>query len=143
MDTDIVASSIGHDYNKFGETVINCRMGCGRKTTMLGTKLCNPCWESQRAFDHIEAQVLARLAETTPNLNQVVDRVRYEGVSADGDSVFEHKRHSVLFDGRDEMAVKELAGNEIWASMRKHGVPDGWIDRRTREYYTLNNRKFR
>lgn len=144
MDTDIVQSNGSIHFNKSGEVVIDCRMGCGRKTTMLGTCLCDPCWEAQehrgRTFSSpLDAQALqvcpADAQESRRDLH--ADYLHYEQAEE------RTHRRTVLFDGRDEMAVQALAGNEIWASMRKHGAPDGWIDRRKREYYELNGRKFR
>lgn len=44
MNVEIVKSDESGDYNKFGQKVIDCRL-CGGKTTMTGTKLCDPCWE--------------------------------------------------------------------------------------------------
>lgn len=34
----------GKSYNRFGQQLIDCRL-CDRKTTSLGTKLCDRCWE--------------------------------------------------------------------------------------------------
>lgn len=48
MDTHIVKVENGKSYNRFGEQVIDCKTGCGRKTTMTGTKLCDFCWEEDR-----------------------------------------------------------------------------------------------
>ncbi len=48
MDTYIVKVEKGKSYNRFGEQVIDCKTGCGRKTTMTGTKLCDFCWEEDR-----------------------------------------------------------------------------------------------
>lgn len=43
-----IAYSITCHFNRFGEEVIDCRKGCGRKTTMLATRLCDQCWEMER-----------------------------------------------------------------------------------------------
>lgn len=49
MDTHVVGkNSQGQDVNRWGELVLACKTGCGRKTTMDGTKLCDFCWEQQR-----------------------------------------------------------------------------------------------
>lgn len=45
MDTQIVHTEGGRSFNRHGEEVVDCRTGCGRKTTMLGTRLCDCCWE--------------------------------------------------------------------------------------------------
>ena len=49
MDTYVVGkNSQGQDVNRYGEVVLACKTGCGRKTTMDGTKLCDFCWEADR-----------------------------------------------------------------------------------------------
>lgn len=51
MDTVIVKIDVnGKRYNKSGEEIINC-IYCGNNTTMLGTKLCDFCWEKNRHND--------------------------------------------------------------------------------------------
>ncbi len=42
METAVVKTQDGKDYNRFGEEVIPCA-GCGAPTTMTGTKLCDGC----------------------------------------------------------------------------------------------------
>lgn len=32
------------DYERFGIPTVSCKL-CGHPTHMLGTKLCDPCWE--------------------------------------------------------------------------------------------------
>jgi len=44
MDVDIVKRENGMSYNRHGERVTGCSTGCGRGTTMLGSKLCDVCW---------------------------------------------------------------------------------------------------
>lgn len=49
MDTHVVGKNQkGQDVNRDGEVVLACKTGCGRKTTMDGTKLCDFCWEADR-----------------------------------------------------------------------------------------------
>lgn len=45
MDTEIVKTENGKDYNRFGEEIITCIICNKEKTTMLGTKKCDICWE--------------------------------------------------------------------------------------------------
>lgn len=45
MDTLIVKTKDGKDYNQFGDIVIVCELCKIHKTTMIGTKRCNWCWE--------------------------------------------------------------------------------------------------
>lgn len=44
MDIRIVETREGKNFNQFGEEVIKCTM-CGEGTTMLGTELCDRCYE--------------------------------------------------------------------------------------------------
>lgn len=48
MDTTVKYCKQGQQFNRFGERIIDCRTGCGRSTTMLGTQLCDFCWEKGR-----------------------------------------------------------------------------------------------
>lgn len=47
MNTKVVINLNGQDVNAFGQPLIDCRR-CDGKTTMLGTKLCDGCWELER-----------------------------------------------------------------------------------------------
>lgn len=38
--------------NREGNEVISCKI-CGEDTTMLGTRLCNPCWELDTGFRNL------------------------------------------------------------------------------------------
>lgn len=58
MDTHIVRSVDGQHFNRCHEQVIDCSNDCGRKTTMIGTQLCDHCWEGQR-----RVELEARLAQ--------------------------------------------------------------------------------
>ena len=49
MNTNIVKTVDGKDYNRDGEEVIDCRTGCQTKRTMTGTDFCNRCWEDDHA----------------------------------------------------------------------------------------------
>lgn len=52
MDTSIVGKNAqGQDINQFKQPVIDCATGCGRKTTMTGTRLCDFCWHAKSFFD--------------------------------------------------------------------------------------------
>jgi hypothetical protein len=44
MDVICVKTINGKPYNSLGQELIKCRL-CGGNTTMLGTKLCDRCWE--------------------------------------------------------------------------------------------------
>lgn len=44
MDTTIVKMVDGVNFNKSGQEIIPCKF-CNAETTMLGTELCDPCWE--------------------------------------------------------------------------------------------------
>jgi hypothetical protein len=48
MEMRIAEHRDGKKFNRFGDELIDCAAGCGRKTTMLGTKLCDYCWEKER-----------------------------------------------------------------------------------------------
>ena len=48
MDTEIVVTIDGKQFNKYGQQVIDCSRRCGNKTTMLLTKLCDACWNELR-----------------------------------------------------------------------------------------------
>jgi len=57
------------------ERTIPCRL-CGRPTPMLGTKLCNPCWETDRAVTSnpdLARKILAGMASpmATPTNEEV------------------------------------------------------------------------
>ncbi len=52
METEIVKTENGKDYNKFGEEVITCVICRENKTTMNGTKLCDYCWILQSSIRH-------------------------------------------------------------------------------------------
>lgn len=67
MDTWIVKQDGGKDFNRFAEEVIDCTQACGRKTTMLGTKLCDQCWEANH-----KAESAAKLVRK----NQAADERR-------------------------------------------------------------------
>ena len=47
MDTDVAYTRKGKSFNKFNEEVIACKTGCGNKTTITGTRLCDYCWKNQ------------------------------------------------------------------------------------------------
>lgn len=49
----------GKDVNSDGEQVIDCKENCGRKTTMLGTRMCDFCWERERRERRGEQGMLA------------------------------------------------------------------------------------
>ena len=44
MDTIYAKTVNGKRCNNLGQELIKCRL-CGNDTTMLGTKLCDRCWE--------------------------------------------------------------------------------------------------
>lgn len=49
MDTHVTKTDeSGKRFNKWSDEVIACSNGCGRDTTMTGTKLCDHCWEENR-----------------------------------------------------------------------------------------------
>jgi hypothetical protein len=49
MNTHVMGQNeSGQNINSDGQVVLDCKTGCGRKTTMDGTKLCDFCWEAQR-----------------------------------------------------------------------------------------------
>jgi hypothetical protein len=66
MNTEIVGTKDGHNVNIYGERVIDCRTGCGRKTTMAGTKLCDNCWELERRIRADPATAMRILEGTGP-----------------------------------------------------------------------------
>ena len=45
MDTNIVRTVAGKDYNRYNQEVITCIICNTNKTTMTGTKKCDRCWE--------------------------------------------------------------------------------------------------
>lgn len=47
MDTQVVKEVEGKKYNRFGQRIVSCTI-CGSGTTMLGTELCDGCWELDR-----------------------------------------------------------------------------------------------
>src|SRR5699024_8480937 len=49
MNTEIAYEKNGKQFNRFHQEVIDCQVGCGRKTTMTGTGLCDFCWEAGRS----------------------------------------------------------------------------------------------
>ena len=58
------------------QPTIPCRTNCGRQTAMLGTKLCDHCWELQRRLPDLlrllvyndKARLAGDLEETTDKL---------------------------------------------------------------------------
>ena len=54
MDIHVTKIEGGKRFNRWGNEVITCSAGCGRDTTMLGTKLCDPCWEERHHRDERE-----------------------------------------------------------------------------------------
>ncbi|TJY57178.1 hypothetical protein E4T66_17355 [Sinimarinibacterium sp. CAU 1509] len=48
MDVNVFSYHHGAAFNRWHERIIDCATGCGRKTTMTGTGLCDQCWEGQR-----------------------------------------------------------------------------------------------
>lgn len=51
MDTIVVRTEHNNDFNRFDQKIIKCKL-CGGKTTMLGTKLCDNCWELKTRIYH-------------------------------------------------------------------------------------------
>lgn len=51
----------GDAFNRFGQRVIQCKYGCGRRTTMTGTKQCDNCWCARTAILGMPVEVLARI----------------------------------------------------------------------------------
>jgi len=45
MDTEIVKTVDSKNYNRYGDEVIVCQVCEENKTTALGTKKCDRCWE--------------------------------------------------------------------------------------------------
>ena len=63
MDVFIVGiDGAGQQVNRFKEPVIACEARCGALTTMLGTRLCDRCWEAQRRLSWNGASSDARNA---------------------------------------------------------------------------------
>ena len=44
MDTTISFEVNGQPYNQEGEQIVSCNT-CGGPTTMIGTGLCDDCWD--------------------------------------------------------------------------------------------------
>lgn len=64
MNTLVAKEENGKMYNSEGDQLVICKNGCGRKTTMLGTGLCDFCWEDQRRLDNkkiLEARIRIEL----------------------------------------------------------------------------------
>ena len=45
METEVLYTLNNRDYNQHHQEVITCKLCNKNKTTMLGTKLCDGCWE--------------------------------------------------------------------------------------------------
>jgi NMD protein affecting ribosome stability and mRNA decay len=54
------------------EKTIACRY-CGRRTMMLGTKLCDPCWELERRIEYTPELALAILCKLS-NLDETKEK---------------------------------------------------------------------
>ena len=53
MNTNIVKTEDGVDYNNYDQPVMTCKNeGCNELTTMTGTQLCDGCWEERRKSDN-------------------------------------------------------------------------------------------
>lgn len=57
MNTKIIRVEKGKQYNSYNQEVIACSNGCGRYTTMTGTKLCDFCWEENRRKENNQAYI--------------------------------------------------------------------------------------
>ena len=56
--------------NRVGEKIIDCLL-CGGETTMLGTKLCDRCWELKRRIEadpELTREILAGLSKPDTKL---------------------------------------------------------------------------
>lgn len=45
MDIEVAHRNGGKEFNRFGEEIITCIVCRKHKTTMLGTKMCDNCYE--------------------------------------------------------------------------------------------------
>lgn len=63
METQIAFEKDGKNYNKFHEEIIKCK-SCGNPTTMLGTKLCDHCWNARGIFTASEAATIMQSLDT-------------------------------------------------------------------------------
>jgi hypothetical protein len=52
MDLLVALKKEGKEYNKSGEEIILCRLCRKRKTTMLGTKLCDVCFNLESGIEN-------------------------------------------------------------------------------------------
>lgn len=106
MDTDIVISVGGQNFNRFKQEVIPCKT-CGRSTTMLGTKQCDRCYELDSRIRSDPDLARKLLAQT--------DWIRTT------DQVPENGR----------LIVKRWANGNVWAGVHvahpKHESFDEWL----------------
>ena len=68
--------------DRFGQPVVPCET-CNRDTTMLGTRLCDACWEVERRLDDYLSRsdkareyVRARLANADQNATDAEEEMR-------------------------------------------------------------------
>ena len=66
MDTEIVKSKDGKDYNRFNEEVIICNLCYKNKTTALATKRCDSCWELESRI-HYQPKLAKKILENMNN----------------------------------------------------------------------------
>ena len=74
MDTHVTRTDKdGRRYNRHDEEVIKCQNDCGRDTTMLGTKLCDLCWEELRdACEPEEDMIRRRFAQNAEQFDELM-----------------------------------------------------------------------
>lgn len=64
MDTEIVAIKNGKHFNAFGQEIITCGLCLSQRTTSLGTKRCDRCWELEtriRTDLYLAKKIIAKL----------------------------------------------------------------------------------
>ena len=64
MDTEIAIVKNGKYFNSLDQELITCELCFAARTTMLGTKRCDRCWELEtriRTDLRLEKKIIARL----------------------------------------------------------------------------------
>lgn len=115
MDVDCIKTIDGKHYNRRDEELIDCRL-CHDFTTMLGTKLCDRCWELEtRIGDAIELarRIIARIEVDELKVLKEENNVLKWGINLTGNS-----------PEKMVVAVHELYPQKVppWDSVEKHSV---------------------
>lgn len=76
MDITVAKRKGGKEYNRFNEEIFFCKICRKRKTTMLGTKLCDICYNLE-SYIEIDPEVAKKILNTIESKRRKELREQY------------------------------------------------------------------